>query len=423
MSIGKCYCLTDRHTVDYSVLCYARAAFAGCAQAYPVCVLPPKFIALALAAALVLVLQFARPAQEASALAPRLALPHAVCSGASATVSFSWTPVPGAIDQWLDVSLVDDDFQPGTAATSGALNSSQSSLGWLGLAAGFVHYWRVNARMDGGWATSMTGAFVPCGGPALLWGPMTCHGPSSASVHFRWAPMAIGAVVQYLDVGFDPSFAPGTFAAAGPMDPATDRYFWDGLRTDAPYFFRVTALGSDGVWRATAVAGFTANCAGQPAFGDGLYGSNDRLVFSRLGIEAPVNVRDVGNDGIMGNPAGAWDVVRYNFPWFDGFGAYPGDGGTAVVAGHVDYRPNIMAVFWELRRAQQGDVIGYYRGDGVRVRYSVDWVQQVDSSFDVNGLIARTPTERLVLITCDGSFNPVTREYDLRFLLVASRQY
>ena len=390
-------------------------------QPYSVSVLPPKVITLALAAVLVLVLQFARPAREASALAPRLALPHAACSGTSAAVSFSWTPVPGAIDQRLDISLVEDGFQSGTAVSSGALSAGQSSLGWQGLTPGVVHYWRVNARMDGGWATSMTGTFVPCGRPALLWGPLNCHGPSSASVHFRWAPMATTGVVQYLDVGFDPTFAPGTFAAAGPMDATTNRYFWDGLRPDAQYFFRITALGSDGVWRSTGVAGFTADCAAQAALGERLYGSNDRLVFSRLGIEAPVNVREVANDGVMGNPAGAWDVVRYNFPWFDG--GYPGDGGTAVVAGHVDFRPNIMAVFWELRRARPGDVIDYYRGDGVRVRYSVDWVQQVDSGFDVNALLSHTSAERLVLITCDGSFNPVTREYDLRFLLVASRQY
>jgi hypothetical protein len=174
------------------------------------------------------VLQFARPAREASALAPRLALPQAVCSGASATVTFGWTPVPGAIDLWLDISLVDDGFQPGTASRRALLLPARNALSWEGLTPGAVHYWRVNARMDGGWR------------------------------HPRPARSSLAAARRS--------------SGAGPMDAATDRYFRDGLRTGVPYFFRVTALGSDGVWRSTAVAGFTVNCAGQPASGDGLYG-------------------------------------------------------------------------------------------------------------------------------------------------------
>ena len=92
-----------------------------------------------------------------------------------------------------------------------------------------------------------------------------------------------------------------------------------------------------------------------------------------------MNVRDVGPDGKMGDPAGPWDVVRYEFPYpgFENYGGYPGEGKTTVIAGHVDYRPNIMAVFWDVRKAQAGDVIEYLRGDGITLRYKVDYTEQI----------------------------------------------
>jgi len=62
-----------------------------------------------------------------------------------------------------------------------------------------------------------------------------------------------------------------------------------------------------------------------------LYGTGDELVIPGLSIDAPVNTRNVGEDGKMGDPAGKDDVVRYDFPSFPGLGGYPGSGGTAVI--------------------------------------------------------------------------------------------
>src|ERR1700742_717135 len=64
-----------------------------------------------------------------------------------------------------------------------------------------------------------------------------------------------------------------------------------------------------------------------------LYGTNDTIVISSLGIQAPVNTRNVAADGTMGDPLGKDDVVLYQFPSFPGLGGYPGSGGTTVIAG------------------------------------------------------------------------------------------
>jgi LPXTG-site transpeptidase (sortase) family protein len=134
-------------------------------------------------------------------------------------------------------------------------------------------------------------------------------------------------------------------------------------------------------------------------------------------LNAVVNVYDVGSDLQMGEPIADCDVVRQNFAAFPGVGGYPGDGGTTTLAGHVDYHPNYQAVFWYLRNIQVGAEIQYQRADGRVVKYTVDWAGAVsDPNYDWGALVASGGTESIVLITCDGVFNPATHEYSNRFV-------
>jgi LPXTG-site transpeptidase (sortase) family protein len=134
-------------------------------------------------------------------------------------------------------------------------------------------------------------------------------------------------------------------------------------------------------------------------------------------LNAAVNVYDVGSDLQMGEPIADCDVVRQNFAAFPGVGGYPGDGGTTVLAGHVDYHPNYQAVFWYLRNIQVGAEIQYARADGRTVVYRVDWAGAIsDPNYDWGSLVASSGTESIVLITCDGVFNAATHEYSNRFV-------
>ena len=159
------------------------------------------------------------------------------------------------------------------------------------------------------------------------------------------------------------------------------------------------------------------------------YPSGDRLIIPSLQngdagrcgsatVNATVNVYDVDDDLQMGIPVADCDVVRENFAAFPGVGGYPGDGGTTVLAGHVDYHPNYQAVFWYLRNIQVNAEIRYQRGDGRTVTYRVDWAGAIsDPNYDWGSLVASSSPESIVLITCDGVFNPATHEYDHRFVV------
>jgi LPXTG-site transpeptidase (sortase) family protein len=227
--------------------------------------------------------------------------------------------------------------------------------------------------------------------------------------------------MQYLDISQDPNFGAGSFQGAGPLSASAGTYKWPGLKANVYYYYRVNERGPDNQWHTSSYKSVAQNCGGgqlaaaNADYRKDIYGSNDRFVIASQGINAPVNVRDVGPDGQLGDPTGKDDVVRYDFKLFPGMGGYPGSGGTTVVAGHVDYHPNFEAVFWNLRYVRPGDLVEYYRGDGKKQTYKIDWAQQVDTSTDWNSMMVATNPESLLIITCDGVFNSATHEYSNRF--------
>jgi hypothetical protein len=82
-------------------------------------------------------------------------------------ISFAWSPalLPGA-SQWLDLSIYDNGFAPGTFLSKGPLPNGQSGLTWEGMPPGLVYYWRVNTLAADGWHGSPGWSFgsVNCGG-------------------------------------------------------------------------------------------------------------------------------------------------------------------------------------------------------------------------------------------------------------------
>ena len=79
-----------------------------------------------------------------------------------ATTLFFWRPAPryrfpdhgNGIDQWVDLSLSNNGFQPGTFVSQHV--GGQSDLIWTGLLANSVHYWRVNTWDGVHWHASPT---------------------------------------------------------------------------------------------------------------------------------------------------------------------------------------------------------------------------------------------------------------------------
>jgi len=145
--------------------------------------------------------------------------------------------------------------------------------------------------------------------------------------------------------------------------------------------------------------------------------SGMRMVIPKIGVNAPVTVRTMGLDGVMGTPNGRFDVVWYDFSAFSGMGGYPGSSGNAVFSGHVDYHPHYEAVFWDLRLLAPGDIIEVYLPDGTVARYSVQWSQEIDPASDFSSYCHDTGEATITIVTCQGTFNPSTGQYDHRLVV------
>ncbi len=150
--------------------------------------------------------------------------------------------------------------------------------------------------------------------------------------------------------------------------------------------------------------------------------SGDRLVIPGIGVDAPFVSLTVGGDGQMPDPQGPTEVAWYDFSAWPGKGGVPGAGGNSVFSGHVDYHNYGPAVFWRLHELSAGDLIEVKMQGGASFQYQVQWNHEVGPEPGIwNDIVAATAQESVTLITCGGTWNPDTREYDLRQVVYATR--
>jgi LPXTG-site transpeptidase (sortase) family protein len=151
-------------------------------------------------------------------------------------------------------------------------------------------------------------------------------------------------------------------------------------------------------------------------FGPGSDAPIARLRVPSVDINAPVVVKGVDTAGVMQSPDNAYDTA-----WYD-FSARPGFGGNAVFSGHVDYIRVGKAVFWGLKDLNPGDPIEVELSDGTVYRYAVVSKNQYDAdTAPVDVIVGPTPDEVVTLITCTGTFNGATHQYDKRLVVRAER--
>ena len=141
-----------------------------------------------------------------------------------------------------------------------------------------------------------------------------------------------------------------------------------------------------------------------------------RLVIPNAKVDANVITLGLDGNNVMQSPTNAWDVA-----WYD-FSARPGAGSNAVFSGHVDYHDVGAAVFWNLRDLQAGDLIEVRLEDGTVYQYSVSALNCMPvSEAPINQIVGPTQSEVVTLITCCGTFNSSTRQYDRRLVVRADR--
>ena len=134
-----------------------------------------------------------------------------------------------------------------------------------------------------------------------------------------------------------------------------------------------------------------------------------RLAIAKIGVNAGIIPVGVNPSGELAVGRSVTDVYRWRH------GVFPGDPGSAVLAGHTWSRGN--GVFYNLGRLRKGDLVQVGRA-----RFRVTKVRKVRrlSAKAVRGLYSDMGKPRLVLITCCDR-NAATGVYASRILVYADK--
>ena len=99
----------------------------------------------------------------------------------------------------------------------------------------------------------------------------------------------------------------------------------------------------------------------------------------------------------------------------------PGQAGSSVVQGHVDYVDQGPAVFFDLGRLTPGDTIEVTREDGKTAVFTVHRTElHKREEFPTQQVYGSTDRPELVLITCGGDFNREADEFDSNTIIYST---
>lgn len=133
----------------------------------------------------------------------------------------------------------------------------------------------------------------------------------------------------------------------------------------------------------------------------------------KIGVQSSLIDLDVDASGVLEVPS-SYDIVG----WYVG-GPAPGAIGPAVLVGHVDSKAG-PGVFYQLHTLVAGDAVTVSRSDGSTVEFRVSGVQSFPKdAFPTQAVYGPTPDPQLRLITCGGSFDVATGNYESNVVVSA----
>lgn len=138
-----------------------------------------------------------------------------------------------------------------------------------------------------------------------------------------------------------------------------------------------------------------------------------RVRIASLGVDgnvAPVGVNDAGELDV---PPDAKTLVWYRH------GPSPGEVGSAVIAGHLDWK-GVLGTFNSLAATPVGEQVSVTYDDGTERLFTVTAVDLVDKpAVAVDGTFARDGESVLRLVTCGGEFNDDINSYYSNVIVTA----
>jgi sortase (surface protein transpeptidase) len=140
-----------------------------------------------------------------------------------------------------------------------------------------------------------------------------------------------------------------------------------------------------------------------------------RVIIPAIGVQASVvPVGLIPGTNQIAVPS--WQLAG----WYQ-LGPSPGDPGSAVIVGHVDYATH-RGVFWRLRDLKPDDTITIGYASRPARAFRVIGRQELPKQALPAQLFSRQGPANLTLITCGGPFDPSTHHYLDNVVVVAVTQ-
>jgi len=142
-----------------------------------------------------------------------------------------------------------------------------------------------------------------------------------------------------------------------------------------------------------------------------------RLKIPKIDVDANINPMGITQDGAMEAPVGGKDVGWYKY------GAFPGEEGTAVIAGHFGrWKNGDGSVFDRLSSLNEGDIFYVEDKNGITISFKVREIRNFDPEADSAEVFSSTDGKsHLNLITCQGAWNKETKSYPARLVVFSDK--
>ena len=148
-----------------------------------------------------------------------------------------------------------------------------------------------------------------------------------------------------------------------------------------------------------------------------VFGLPLRLKIPTLNIDAAIEYVDL-------TPVGAMDVPKdqNNVGWLE-IGVRPGEIGSAVLAGHYGWKSKAPSVFDDLYKLQKDDKIYIEDSTGKIISFAVREAKRYDQKATASEVFSSNDgLAHLNLITCEGTWDELSKSYPTRLVIFADKE-
>lgn len=145
-------------------------------------------------------------------------------------------------------------------------------------------------------------------------------------------------------------------------------------------------------------------------------GNPVRLKISKIRVNAVIDSVGLLKDGSMGVPKTPSKTAWYML------GPKPGENGSAVIAGHVNWWYGATGVFKNLKMLKAGDVVTVQNDQGKNISFVVREIRSFGQADDASDVFTSSDGKsHLNLVTCSGVWNKLTQQYSKRLVVFTDK--